>query len=86
MPRSIKNRRKNFYFGVFKLKYLVLMIFFLLLADIESGPLNIMSFTVVLTLGVIIEIASNRQKSSENKLKVGRKKTQSIVSKYRRKY
>lgn len=62
------------------------MIFFLLLADIESGPLNIMSFTVVLTLGVIIEIASNRQKSSENKLKVGRKKTQSIVSKYRRKY
>jgi len=62
------------------------MIFFLLLADIESGPLNIMSFTVVLTLGVIVEIVSKRQKSRENKLKIGRMKTQLIVNKYRRKY
>jgi len=62
------------------------MIFFLLLADIESGPLNIMSFTVVLTLGVIIEIVSKRQKSRDNKLKIGRMKTQLIVNKYRRKY
>jgi len=62
------------------------MIFFLLLADIESGPLNIMSFAVVLTLGVIVEIVSKRQKSRENKLKIGRMKTQLIVNKYRRKY
>jgi len=62
------------------------MIFFLLLADIESGPLNIMSFAVVLTLGVIVEIVSKRQRSRENKLKIGRMKTQLIVNKYRRKY
>jgi len=68
------------------LKYIVLIIFFLLLADIESGPFNIMSITVVLTIGVIVEIVNKRQKSRENKLKIGRMKTQSIVNKYRRKY
>ena len=68
------------------MKYIVLIIFFLLLADIESGPFNIMSITVVLTIGVIVEIVNKRQKSRENKLKIGRMKTQSIVNKYRRKY
>ncbi len=45
-----------------------------------------MSITVVLTIGVIVEIVNKRQKSRENKLKIGRMKTQSIVNKYRRKY